>query len=112
MENENSFEKPISLNKLIGEIIAIQYPDRIFHFGKLIKSEVNERNYFHIAFKHLDEKEKPCIKTIFLREEYLKFFKKDSGGIILYSINDFCPIWTHYKNNSDKEYLELEKILN
>lgn len=95
----------IKLNDLIDERIGIEYPNKTY-FGRVIKSIVNGNPYYHLVFKS-ENKGKLCIKTIFLREENLEYQKPK----ILISKKDFCPIWTHYKKNSDKEYFELEERL-
>jgi len=95
----------VNLNDLTDERVGIEYPNKV-HFGKVIKSKVNDRNYFHLVFKS-ENKGKLCIKTIFLREENLEYQKPK----VLISKKDFCPIWTHYKKDLDKEYFELEERL-
>jgi hypothetical protein len=105
------FMKSVKLNDLVGEKkVGIKYPSS-FQFGKLIKSEFQGREDFHLVFENLVD-EKKCIQTILLKEENLKYIKKESREILLCSKNDFCPIWTHYKDRNDKEYFELEKNLN
>lgn len=106
----------VNLNKLIGKEIPLRYNGGDFYLGKIIKSEINGRDYFHSILKS-KEKGKDCIKTIFLREDNLKYL----DGKVLWSDKNFCPIWTCYKptknlgkdnNMFAKEYFELERLLN
>jgi len=95
----------VNLNDLTDERIGVEYTGEIY-FGKVIKSKINDREYFHLVFKS-ENKGKLCIKTIFLREENLEYQKPR----VLISKKDFCPVWIHPREKSDKEYFELEERL-
>jgi hypothetical protein len=107
--------KKVKLSEIVGQVYKIYYPSQSF-VGKITCDKIHGRPYFHLVFKSQiakDEKEdkfEDCIQTVFLREEDLTYHTDFKNQ--LYSNENFFPIWTHHKRESDPEYFELEKILN
>lgn len=99
----------VKLDEWIGKSKVIEYPSQTYE-GIITCDEIHGRPYYHLAFKSLVNKgvhRVSCIKTIFLREENLKYYNLDKNERLISEI-DFCPIWTHYPMGSEYKKLEGE----